>query len=237
MSGERDDFKQLINTDEDKAHILVKLSEPEYQVIQTVRSTTETYKNNISAKVTTGGYALIMADFASSIIKGQVYSLVFALVTVFILVAFVFRSFTGGLFGSIPLAVSIALLFGIMGFTGIALDSATAILSSVMIGVGVDFTIQYLWYFARELRLSGDYSLAAVSSLSGIGSRILINGLSVIAGFSALLFSGFTSIRFFGWLTIISIGSCLAGALIIIPSLLVVFRPKFIEKLSKQIKL
>jgi len=51
-----------------------------------------------------------------------------------------------------------------------------------------------------------------------------------MAGFSALMFSGFTSIRFFGYLVIISISSCLLGALVLIPAILVKFRPGFIEK-------
>jgi predicted RND superfamily exporter protein len=51
-----------------------------------------------------------------------------------------------------------------------------------------------------------------------------------MAGFSALMLSGFTSIRFFGYLVIISIGSCLAGALVLIPAILLRFRPGFVEK-------
>jgi predicted RND superfamily exporter protein len=51
-----------------------------------------------------------------------------------------------------------------------------------------------------------------------------------MAGFSALMFSGFTSIRFFGYLVIISIGSCLLGALILIPAIIIKFRPGFIER-------
>ena len=51
-----------------------------------------------------------------------------------------------------------------------------------------------------------------------------------MAGFSALILSGFTSIRFFGYLVIISIGACLIGALVVIPAFLLKFRPSFIEK-------
>ena len=61
-----------------------------------------------------------------------------------------------------------------------------------------------------------------------IGRSIIINALSVMAGFSALIFSGFTSIRFFGYLVLISIGSCLVGALVIIPAFLMKYKPGFI---------
>jgi predicted RND superfamily exporter protein len=171
-----------------------------------------------------------MSDFAESIIKGQVSSLLFAVITVFLLLALIFKSFRGGMTGTIPLAGSILILFGFMGITGIALDAATALLSSIMIGVGVDFTIQYMWCFNIELKKDMDYAGATERSIKTIGRSIIINAFSVMAGFSALVFSGFTSIRFFGYLVIISIGACLVGAMLIIPAFLLHFRPGFIEK-------
>jgi predicted RND superfamily exporter protein len=117
-----------------------------------------------------------------------------------------------------------------MGLTGIALDGATALLSSIMIGVGVDFTIQYIWCFNIQIVNGLTYEEAIKVSMSTIGRSIIINACSVMAGFSALMFSGFTSIRFFGYLVIISIGSCLLGALILIPAIIMKFRPGFIER-------
>jgi uncharacterized protein len=230
MSGDQGDFSQLMNLDNSKAHILIRLSNPDNRVIKSVLAEIEKAKPLIPAEITIGGYAVIMSDFAVSVIKGQVSSLIFAILTVFILLAIIFRSFKGGLIGSIPLTASIFIVFGFMGITGIALDAATALLSSIMIGVGVDFTIQYMWCFNSELRKGLTYEEATGSSLQTIGRSIIINGFSVMAGFSALMFSGFTSIRFFGYLVFISIGSCLIGAILVIPAFLVYFRPSFIEK-------
>ena len=115
-----------------------------------------------------------------------------------------------------------------MGYAGIALDAATALLSSLMIGVGVDFTIQYIWCFNSQIISGLSYPAATVAAMRTIGRSIIINALSVMAGFSALMFSGFTSIRFFGYLVLISIGSCLIGAIVIIPAFLMKFRPRFI---------
>jgi predicted RND superfamily exporter protein len=115
-----------------------------------------------------------------------------------------------------------------MGYTGIALDAATALLSSIMIGVGVDFTIQYIWCFNLHINAGLSYPEAISTAMRTIGRSIIINALSVMAGFSALIFSGFTSIRFFGYLVLISIGSCLVGALVIIPAFLMKYKPGFI---------
>jgi hypothetical protein len=219
-----------MNLDNTRAHILIKLSDPKVSVINNVKSKIEELTKGFPAEVTIGGYAIIMKDMANSLIKGQVSSLIFAMVTVFLLLAIIFKSFKGGLIGSIPLAASVVILFGFMGLTGIAIDSATALLSSIMIGVGVDFTIQYIWCFNIQLGKGLSYEESTRSSITTIGRSIIINACSVMAGFFPLVLSGFMSIRFFGYLVIISIGSCLLGALILIPAILIKFKPGFVEK-------
>lgn len=230
MSGDQGDFKQIMNSDNTKAHILIRLAEPDNKIISEVSNRINLLTQSFPAEVTIGGYAIIMSDFAGSVIRGQVKSLLFALITVFILLTIIFKSFKGGLIGSIPLATSIVILFGFMGLTGIALDAATALLTSIMIGVGVDFTIQYLWCYNAYFRKGQSPDEATQSAIRTIGRSIIINAASVMAGFSVLVLSGFTSIRFFGYLVLISIGSCLIGAILIIPAFIIVFKPEFVGK-------
>ncbi len=232
MSGDQADFRQLINPENTSAHILVKLSEPSEKVISDVQASISAFVPPPGTTITTGGYAVIMADFARLIFRGQVKSLILALSLVLILLAIIFRSLKAGIISSIPLASSILILFGFMGFAGIAIDAATALLSSIMIGVGVDFTIQFLWHFKRVLGEGSSYEDSVMTSMTKIGRSIMINALAVMSGFSVLIFSGFSSIRFFGYLVFISIGSCLAGALVIIPAILVFFRPSCFRKES-----
>jgi predicted RND superfamily exporter protein len=228
MSGNPEDYRRLLNPSYTKAHILIKLARPENDVIKLVKSGIGELSKGFPGKVTTGGYALIMTDFANSIIRGQIFSLLFAVVTVFLLLSIVFRSFKGGITGSVPLIASIIVLLGFMGFSGIELDAATALLSSIMIGVGVDFTIQFIWCYNLTVNSGLSFTEAVPEAMRTIGRSIIINALVVMSGFAALIFSGFTSIRFFGYLVIISIGSCLLGALIVIPAILVRYRPGFI---------
>lgn len=230
MSGDPDDFSQLINFEYSRAHILIRLSEPDNHIIRIVRDEISTYTAEFPEVVTVGGYAIIMADFAQKIINGQISSLLFALVTVFILLSIVFRSVNGGVIGSIPLAASILVQFGFMGAAGIPLDAATALISSIMIGVGVDFTIQYLWRYNSELKTGLSHRDAIARTFQTTGRTIVINALSVMAGFSATFFSGFLSIRYFGYMVLLSIGSCLLFAIIVIPAIMIMFKPAFIER-------
>ncbi len=230
MSGDADDFKQLINPENDRAHILVRLSRPDRDVIKRITAIINEEKDRIPVKINYGGYALIMYEFSGLLVKGQIFSLVFALVTVFILLTIIFKSLSGGLIGSIPLFASVIILFGFMGFSRIAIDPATALLSSIMIGVGVDFAIQYMWMFNKEFMLCSDYKIATERTMTSIGNSIVINACTVMSGFAVLVFSGFISIKFFGYLVVISIASCLAGSLIVIPAFIIKFKPKFITR-------
>jgi hydrophobe/amphiphile efflux-3 (HAE3) family protein len=236
MSGNPDDWKQLMNFEYTKAHILVKLSRPENNVIRALRDDIRSYTADFPARVTLGGYAIIMADFARKIIQGQLSSLIIALLAVFVLLSVIFRSVKGGLIGCIPLAASIIIQFGVMGLTNIPIDAATALLSSIMIGVGVDFTIQFLWRYNSELIKGQSYAGALTTTYRTTGRSIVINAMSVMAGFSATFISGFLSIRYFGYLVLLSIGSCLICAMIVIPAFMLWFKPAFIEAELNHIK-
>jgi len=142
----------------------------------------------------------------------------------------IFRSVIAGLLAIVPLFASIITVFGLMGYSGIELNIATAMLSSIMIGVGVDYTIHFLYRFRYEIQAGNTAHDAVIRTLTTSGKGIIYNALSVIIGFTVLMVSGFLPIYFFGFLIVFSISACLIGALTIMPALLVIIRPKFIFK-------
>ncbi|RLD64818.1 MAG: RND family transporter, partial [Bacteroidetes bacterium] len=175
------------------------------------------------------GPSLTKIELADMVIQGQIKSLSLAMVVVFVLLALIFRSFNAGLLSVLPLSVAILVLFGLMGFFGITLDIATALISSVMIGVGIDYTIHFLWRFKKERSKGVDHKEAAFITLTTTGRGIIINALSVIIGFLALTLSSFEPLKFFGVLVVISITTCLICALVLIPSIVVLIKPRFLE--------
>ena len=140
-----------------------------------------------------------------------------------------FRSPIAGIIAAIPLALSILILFGLMGLFYIELNIATAILSSIMIGVGVDYTIHFLWRYREERKNGLDYVEAVKATLTTTGRGIIFNAFSVIVGFTVLLFSSFLPVQFFGFLVVVSILACLIGALVLVPALCLILKPKFLE--------
>lgn len=177
-----------------------------------------------------GGFPLVEVEMSQSIMRGQNYSLLFAFVAIIILLAIIFKSIIAGLIGSLPLVFAVFCTFGIMGWTGMELNIVTALLSSISIGLGVDFTIHVFWRIKWELEEGNNYVDSIKNTLSTIGRGITINAFSVMIGFSVAFLSAFPIIHSFGFLIIISLFLCLICALMFIPALALLTRPKFLEK-------
>jgi len=96
-----------------------------------------------------------------------------------------------------------------------------------MIGVGVDYTVHFLWRFRDERRQGHDPERAAELALTTVGRGIVFNALAVVLGFSILSFSNFLPVQFFGFLVVVSIAACMLAAMVLMPPLVVWLNPRF----------
>jgi predicted RND superfamily exporter protein len=232
MSGDPDDFEKMVDFPYEHALLTARLNTASTNEMSHVINRIKEKTASDPDVMLIGGFGSILSELAHKIVDGQLLSLGLAIVVVGILLMILFRSVTAGLISAIPLAISITILFGLMGIFRIELNVSTAMLSSIMIGVGVDYTIHYLWRFRIERQNGLDPQEAAKKTLTTTGRGIVFNAFSVIFGFTALLISSFMPVRFFGFLVIVSISACLMGALILIPALCIVLKPKFLEPKS-----
>jgi preprotein translocase subunit SecF/outer membrane lipoprotein-sorting protein len=229
MNGDPGELEQLVDFNYEHAHLMIRINNTNNETINGVINRLEKLTEGDPAVEAIGGYGYVRTELANKVLKGTYYSLGIALVIIFILLSLIFRSLKAGLLGIIPLFISVLVLFGLMGLTGIRLDVATALLSSIMIGVGVDYSIHFLWRYREERRQNRTASEAVITTITTTGRGIIFNALSVIVGFVVLIISSFTPIRFFGVLVVVSILSCLVGALVILPAVLLRFRFRFLE--------
>lgn len=229
MSGDPEDFEQLVDLNYTRAHIMVRFSDPSATNIGNIVRKTDDLRAAIDGNVVTGGYAYIMEEFSHKIVMGQINSIISTVIVVFILLIIIFRSLQGGVIAIVPMIASIAIMMGIMGWTGIALDPATALLSSVIIGIGIDYTIHYMWRHISEMEQGLDHREAAARTIATTGRGIIFNAVSVMSGFLVLIFSNFTSIRYFGYLVIVSIAACLLAAMFTVPSIFILIKPGFVK--------
>ncbi len=229
MSGNPDDFERLVDFNFEKAQVMVGINDGSTQIVNNITNTVKDFAKHDASITAIGGQAVIFNQLATTIINGQIHSILFALVSILILVILLFRSFRAGLVASIPLVFSLVLGFGVMGATGITLNIATAILSSIIMGTGVDFTIQFLWKF-RSARQSGmDHGEAVVNTLTTTGRAIAFNAICVVSGLGILIFSSMPLLKhlaiLFGVLTM----ACMAATLIVAPAICIIWKPKFLD--------
>jgi hypothetical protein len=227
MSG---DLDKLIDFREENALITARIKTNSTEEIRGVLNKIQNEAQNYEAGTfpLIGGFGDLLSELVNAVVRGQIISLFLSIILVAAVVMLLFKSFTAGVYTSVPLITALVFLFSLMGFLNIKLDMITTMLSSIMIGVGVDYTIHFLWRY-REERRNLSKKEAVVKTLTTSGRGITFNALSVIVGFSVLFVSGFLPVKFFAFLVTVSIATCLIGGLLILPALVLVFEPDFLE--------
>ena len=233
MGGYEEQVSQFIDYSYKNARILLSMKDGSNHTGKAVLKSLKEITRGDPQLVCIAGPGLSKIQIADMVIHGQISSIIMALIIIFVLLLIIFKSFAAGIKGSLPIILSSLFLFGLMGFLNIPLDIITALLSSIMIGVGVDYTIHFLWRYKVEYAKNRDASLAVASTLSTAGRGIIFNAFSVIIGFSALIFSSFAPLRYFGVLIVISIFACLICALLLIPAIIILTKPAFLEPKSE----
>jgi len=185
----------------------------------------ENFPSPLEAKAL--GWPVMEVESNEATTDGQIQSLCLAMFIIFGMMFIVSRSIPVGLIAIVPNALPILINFGIMGILGIRLDSATAMISAVGIGIIVDDTIHFLHSFGREVKKDNDYAKAMERTLLVKGRPIVLTSVILFLGFSVLVFSKFVPIVYFGLLSATVMCTALLADLIVLPCLLLYFKPRF----------
>jgi predicted RND superfamily exporter protein len=178
-----------------------------------------------TVRVLVGGGAAQEGALSVLVVNSQIISVFISVLIVLLIVAFSNRSLAAGLIAALPLAIAIMANFAVMGFLGITLNMATAMIASLAVGIGIDYTIHFIEAFKREYRAGGDYLYRTFATS---GKAILINAVSVGAGFCVLAFSRFRIMAQFGGLVALSMAISAVVSLTVVPALLAAVRPRFV---------
>jgi predicted RND superfamily exporter protein len=172
------------------------------------------------------GMPFVDITMDQSLINSQFGSIAIAIFFVIVLVGGILRSLKSGFFAAIPIIATIILLFGFMGLTGISLNIATVLVASVALGIGIDYAIHIISHFKTSFKKNNDVYAAVQESILVSGKAIIINVVSVSAGFLVLVFSDMVPLQYFGLLIALSMVSSCLGALTLLPSLLILMNKK-----------
>jgi len=172
------------------------------------------------------GMPFVDVTMDRSLINSQLGSLSIAIIFVIIIVGLILRSFASGFYATIPIIAAIIILFGVMGFAGISLNIATVLVASVALGIGIDYSIHVISLFNHSKRTHGNINQAMEDTIMISGKAIVINVISVSAGFLVLLFSEMVPLQYFGLLIALSMIGSSQGALTLLPVILILVNRK-----------
>jgi len=222
MSGDPDDLTALVDYEYSKALVTAILKNVSTKSSVLFVNDIEQFvdKNFTKYKdITATGQLVVLRDMVELVIKSSVISICVSIVVITFIAAIFFRHLGWGILAVIPLSAAVIMNFGFMGILKIDLNHVTALLSSVIIGVGVDFAIHYISQYRRLARANVPIATRSNRVIDEVGYPIILDALSNMA-FGALLFSEFIPLQHMGGLMVFAMFSTSFGTLTILASLL-----------------
>ncbi len=223
MSGDPENLNKVVDYDYEKLNVTFQLKKDDSNAINSALDILKTYEDDFKKHGITMNYAgsgykgLVFTDL---ILEGQIKSLILSLLTIIVLISLMFKNIKIGLISSVPIIVTAAISFGIMGFLGIPLSTTTALLSSIAIGIGIDYAVHFLEQYRNNAANTDDKMHAAQKTMAHSGRAIIYNAIVVIAGFLVLMFSVFPPNRELGALVSLNMFTSFVGTLTIMLVLL-----------------
>ncbi len=218
MSGDPANLWRVVTEDYKKANLTFQLKSDNSKALNSAIAIIEKYRpefKKMGVKVNYAGSGYKALVFTDLILEGQISSLALSLLIVIVLLSLMFKKIKIGLIGSIPIIITTFISFGIMGLFDIPLSSTTALISSIAIGIGIDYAVHFIDRYRINAALTHDKIKTSHFTMHHSGKAILFNAIVVIAGFMVLLFSVFPPNRSLGLLVSLNMFTSFVGTLTI----------------------
>ena len=231
MSGDPEDLSALVDHDHEVA-LITSLSSvmSTEDVFLFVESISEYIKGqfSIANDISVTGMIVVIRDMVLMVIRSSLFSIIISIFLIGIITSVFFGRVVWGGLSVIPLTGAVILNFGLMGHFNITLNHITAILSSIIIGVGVDFAIHFIAQFRRLSKTINEKELST-EVIRDVGYPILLDAVSNM-GFGALIFSAFIPVQYIGGLMVFAMISTSLGTLTLLASSTELLKDHLIKK-------
>lgn len=217
-------LRRFANTNHSRANLLVRTGLSGSAAVGALRERLDAaivaarLPPELTAVVT--GNTVVFAEASDGIAGNQLASMVLSAVSILILMVLSLRSFPVGLVAMAPNLGPVVVFFGLLGAGLADLSLPTSLIGSVALGIALDDTAHFIVNYQRMRAEGLEASDAAARCLRELGLPIVTTSLMLTAGYLVLTFSGFATIRQFGWLSALTIQICLWGDLLMLPALL-----------------
>jgi len=171
------------------------------------------------------GVLILFNNLLQSLFKSQILTLGMVMIGIFAMFMILFRNIKLALIGVVPNFIAAFFILGIIGLLGIPLDMMTITIAAITIGIAVDNSIHYIYRFKEEFLKTKDYKETLKVCHSTVGVAILNTSLTIVFGFSILVFSKFIPTIYFGVFTGIAMLLAMISVLTLLPSLILINKP------------
>jgi len=171
------------------------------------------------------GVLILFNNLLQSLFKSQILTLGLVIVGIFAMFMILFRNFKLSLIGVVPNFIAAFFILGIIGLLGIPLDMMTITIAAITIGIAVDNSIHYIYRFKEEFLKNKDYNKTLKICHSTVGVAILNTSITIVFGFSILVFSKFIPTIYFGMFTGLAMLLAMISVLTLLPSLILISKP------------
>ena len=172
-----------------------------------------------------GGVLILYNNLLQSLFKSQILSLGLVMAGIFAMFVILFKNIKLSVIGVVPNFIAAIFILGIIGLLGIPLDMMTITIASITIGIAVDNSIHYIYRFREEFNVIKDYTKTIRVCHSTVGVAILNTSITIIFGFSILIFSKFIPTIYFGMFTGLAMLLAMIFVLTLLPCLILIVKP------------
>jgi len=223
MSGDPKNLVKAVNYDYSRLNVTIQLKSDDSKAINSAIDVVHSFEDDfkdlgISINFAGSGYKGLV--FSDLILEGQIWSLILSVLIVIVLLAAMFRNIMVGLISAVPILVTALIGFGAMGFLNIPLNATTALLSSIAVGIGIDYAVHFIYQYRRYAQNTSTRLEAAQKTMAHAGRAISYNAIVVILGFLVLIFSVFPPNRELGSIVSLNMFTSFVGTLTIMLVLL-----------------
>jgi predicted RND superfamily exporter protein len=176
-------------------------------------------------KVRLTGTMVLYNNMLQSLFSSQIKTMGVVALALMVMFLALFRSLKIALIALFPNLLSSGAVLAAMGWMNIPLDMMTITIAAISMGIAVDDTIHYIYRFKEEIKKDGDYMATLRRCHSSIGHAMYYTSITIIVGFSILVFSNFWPTIYFGLFTSLAMIIAMFAALTLLPQLIVVFKP------------
>lgn len=240
------DYDRFVSRDERVANIIVWYKDHMGDTIRGAISSAKDFinknrellgKNQIKFQLASGNLG-VLAAVNETVKDSQFLNFVLVMGSVFLFCSITYRSMVAAIILMIPLNLANLITMSIMYALGIGLNINTLPIVSVGVGVGIDYGIYLLSRICEEYKEKEEYSFVTVeTAIRTTGKAIFFTATTMIAG--VIFWYFFSSLRFqaeMGLLLAIIMFINMLGAMLVIPSLVFVIKPKFLGKVKLLVK-